>query len=100
MQYLVRKLACRTLFSTHYHMLLEEFKQVPGVQNFHMAFRADENNDNVVFLYRFIQGECPMSFGLNVARMAGIPQSVLKRAKHKSVAFAKELDCLTGKVKA
>jgi DNA mismatch repair protein MSH6 len=51
MQFLVQKLACRTLFSTHYHMLLDEFKRVPGVQNYHMAFRADPATDRVVFLY-------------------------------------------------
>ena len=51
MQFLVQKLACRTLFSTHYHMLLDEFKRVPGVQNYHRAFRADPATDRVVFLY-------------------------------------------------
>jgi len=87
MSYLVKRLNCRSLFSTHYHMLTEEFKTFDGVQNYHMAFRADENNDNVVFLYKFVKGECPMSFGLNVARMAGIPAAVLAIAKAKSHDF-------------
>jgi DNA mismatch repair protein MSH6 len=38
-----------------------------------MAFKANQEKDEVMFLYRFIKGECPMSFGINVARMAGIP---------------------------
>jgi len=99
MKFLVNHLKCRTLFSTHYHMLLDEFKTCPGVQNYHMAYKANESGDQVVFLYKFIKGECPKSFGLNVARMAGIPQNVLERAKEKSEAFGKQLDSLTAKIK-
>lgn len=73
MRYLVNQLKCRTLFSTHYHMLLDEFKDYPGVQNYHMAYKANESGDQVIFLYKFVKGECPKSFGLNVARMAGVP---------------------------
>ena len=80
-------------------MLLEEFKHTKGVHNYHMAFRADEKTDRVVFLYRFIKGECPKSFGLNVARMAGIPENVIRKAKVKSERFAEELDGLTCKIK-
>ena len=88
MQYLVRKLNCMTLFSTHYHMLLDEFREFPGVQTYHMSYRANEKGDHVIFLYKFVKGECPMSFGINVARMAGLPKSVLDIASHKSQAFA------------
>ena len=52
-----------------------------------MAFRANEEKDQVMFLYRFVKGECPMSFGINVARMAGIPLGVLENAKKKSEEF-------------
>ena len=48
-----------TLFSTHYHMLIDEFRRVEGVKNFHMAFRANADTDTVVFLYKFIEGDCP-----------------------------------------
>ncbi len=58
--------------------------EAPGVANYHMAYRANEAQDHVIFLYKFIRGECPMSFGINVARMAGIDQQVLERAKAKS----------------
>lgn len=77
-----------TLFSTHYHMLLDEFRDFPGVKSYHMSYKANESGDHVIFLYKFVEGECPMSFGLNVARMAGLPKQVLDRAKTKSVAFA------------
>ena len=62
-----------TLFSTHYHMLLDEFRNFPGVQTYHMSYKANDTGDHVIFLYKFVKGECPMSFGLNVARMAGLP---------------------------
>ena len=87
MGYLTRKINCLTLFSTHYHMLLDEFKEHPGVQSFHMAFKASSETDQVVFLYKFIKGECPSSFGLNVAKLAGLPSSVIERAKERSQVF-------------
>lgn len=95
MQYLVRQLNCMTLFSTHYHMLLDEFREFPGVKTFHMAYNANEAGDHVIFLYKFIQGECPASFGINVARMAGLPQRVLNIASQKSILFAAQLDKVT-----
>ena len=99
MRYLVNQLQCRTLFSTHYHMLLDEFKDYPGVQNYHMAYKSNEAGDQVIFLYKFVKGTCPKSFGLNVARMAGIPQHVLDIAKAKSDAFGSTMDELTRRIK-
>lgn len=99
LKYLVNKIRCRSLFATHYHMLLDEFRGVPGVKSYHMACRANEAKDEVVFLYRFEKGECPMSFGINVARMAGIPRGVLDNAKRKSLEFSEKLNELTEKVK-
>ena len=80
-------------------MLLDDFKGVPGVQTYHMACKANEEKDEVMFLYRFEKGECPMSFGINVARMAGIPRAVLDRAKAQSLKFSEKLNMLTMKVK-
>jgi len=99
LKYLVGRLGCRALFSTHYHMLLDEFRGAPGVESYHMACRANEAKDEVMFLYRFERGECPLSFGINVARMAGIPKEVLERAKKKSAEFSEKLNVLTAKVK-
>jgi len=64
-----------------------------------MACKANEEKDEVMFLYRFEKGECPMSFGINVARMAGIPRGVLDAAKKKSLEFSEKLNILTDKVK-
>lgn len=63
-----------------------------------MACRANEAQDEVIFLYRFEKGECPQSFGLNVARMAGIPRSVLDRARVKAGEFSAKLNQLTDDV--
>ena len=55
-------------------MLLDEFREFPGVATYHMAYKMqDEDGDHILFLYKFVKGECPMSFGLNVARIAGLP---------------------------
>lgn len=59
LKYLVGHTRCRTLFSTHYHMLLDEYRQVEGVSLYHMACRDNEARDEVVFLYKFEKGECP-----------------------------------------
>ena len=83
MRHMVGKINCMALFSTHYHMLINEFKQVRGVKNFHMAFKQTPGSDQIVFLYKFIEGECPSSFGINVALLAGLPPGVIKTAKLK-----------------
>lgn len=99
LNYVVDELKCRAMFSTHYHMLLDDFKLRPGVGTYHMAYVANEEKDNITFLYKFVKGECPLSFGLNVARMAGIPKSILERAKEKSTEFSSNLEKLTARVK-
>ena len=98
MKYMVGRIGCMALFSTHYHMLLSEFRTVPGVKNFHMAFRANELQDQIMFLYKFVEGECPVSFGLNLARIAGLPPSVLKNARSKAMDFGTKLDRHVNKV--
>jgi DNA mismatch repair protein MSH6 len=88
---LVSQVHCRSLYSTHYHMLLDDFRERPGVALYHMACRSSEEEDRVMFLYRFERGECPQSFGINVARMAGIPKRVIDSAKAKAKEFALKL---------
>jgi DNA mismatch repair protein MSH6 len=99
LKYLVNKIRCRAMFSTHYHMLLDDFKNEPGVASYHMSYVANEEKDNITFLYKFVKGECPMSFGINVARMAGVPRSILEKAKLKSSEFSSNLEKLRNKVK-
>ena len=57
-----------------------------------MAFRANELNDQIMFLYKFVEGECPVSFGLNLARIAGLPTTVLVNARQRADVFGARLD--------
>ena len=93
LNYLVKQIRCRCLFSTHYHMLLDDFRGKPGVVSYHMSYK-ELSHKEIMFLYKFVKGECPMSFGINVARMAGIPSSILDKAQHKSKEFSHNLDAL------
>ena len=59
LNFLLQKVKCRAMFSTHYHMLLDDFKNKPGVVSYHMSYKQNEEQDNITFLYKFIKGECP-----------------------------------------
>lgn len=98
LKYLTKQIRCLTLFSTHYHMLLDDFRHKKNMDLYHMAFKQNDpnRNDSITFLYKFVKGECPHSFGLNVARMAGLPQSVLKVAASRAASFREAMshaDC-------
>lgn len=69
----------RTLFATHYHELTQLDKSLPGVHNFNVAVK--EWDDNIVFLHRIVAGGADKSYGIHVARLAGIPNMVNDRAK-------------------
>ncbi|RXG58888.1 DNA mismatch repair protein Msh6 [Armadillidium vulgare] len=73
------KVKCRTLFSTHYHSL------ACMVEN---EDESDPSQETITFLYRFTEGACPKSYGFNAARLADLPQTVIKAASVK----AKELE--------
>jgi len=68
-------------------MLLEDFANSKKVKLYHMGFNEEDDDFGIEFSYKFVEGSCPQSFGLNVARMAGLPFEVLERARHKSLAF-------------
>lgn len=72
-------LGARTLFATHYHELTELERLLPGVKNYNVAVREWE--DQVVFLHKIIPGSADKSYGIHVARLAGIPREVNERAK-------------------
>ena len=73
------QLGARTLFATHYHELTELEEILPRLRNAHFAAR--EWGDDVVFLRRLEQGGANRSYGIQVARLAGLPDSVLERAR-------------------
>ncbi|MDB5294683.1 MAG: mismatch repair protein MutS [Phycisphaerales bacterium] len=70
---------CRTLFATHYHELTDLSQRFTGVRNLNVAVREWE--DQVIFLHRIVEGGTDRSYGIHVARLAGVPRSVLERAR-------------------
>lgn len=74
-----RKLGAKTLFATHYHELTELEGKISGVKNYCIAVR--EKGDDIVFLRKIIRGGADKSYGIQVARLAGLPEVVLQRAK-------------------
>ena len=74
-----QQLGAKTLFATHYHELTELAERLPRVFNLNVAVR--EWNDQVVFLRQVVEGAADQSYGIQVARLAGVPAPVLERAK-------------------
>ena len=72
------RLGCKTLFATHYHELTQLAATLPGVRNYSVAV-AEEGGD-VIFLHRIVPGGADRSYGVHVARLAGLPQGVINRA--------------------
>ena len=74
-----KKLGCKTLFATHYHELTELENTLPGVKNFNIAVKA--RGEDIVFLRKIIPGGADRSYGIEVAKLAGLPESVVRRAR-------------------
>lgn len=72
-------LGAKTLFATHYHELTELEGKLPGVNNYCIAVK--EKGDDIVFLRKIVKGGADKSYGIQVARLAGVPESILARAK-------------------
>lgn len=73
------KIGAKTLFATHYHELTELEERIPGVKNYRVDVK--EEGKNIIFLRKIVRGGCDSSYGIHVARLAGIPEEVLKRAE-------------------
>ena len=72
------RLGCKTLFATHYHELTQLAERLPRVRNFNVTVSEDQGN--IVFLRRVVPGGADKSYGVHVARLAGLPGSVVNRA--------------------
>lgn len=102
-KHLIERSRCLSLFATHYHSLLDEWKDHHSVMLGHMECVV-ENNDNctsrssgseannITFLYTLGKGGCPASFGINVARLAGLPQEILTNADCISTNFERQMN--------
>ena len=72
------KIGCKTLFATHYHELTELENKIEGVKNYSVAVK--EKGENVIFLRKIVKGGTDESYGIHVAKLAGVPQTIIKRS--------------------
>ena len=78
-EYITARIHAKTMFSTHYHELTELDKEIPSLKNVHVCVK--ENDDEITFLYKIKEGTMNKSYGINVARLAKLPNELLSRAK-------------------
>jgi DNA mismatch repair protein MutS len=78
-EHLHERIGCRTLFATHYHQLTDLASRYEGTVNRNVAVR--EWGDEIVFLHKIVEGGTDRSYGIHVARLAGVPSDVLARAR-------------------
>ncbi|MED5585310.1 MAG: DNA mismatch repair protein MutS, partial [Verrucomicrobiota bacterium] len=78
-EHLHDEIACRTLFATHYHELTALTGSREGIGNANIAVR--EHNDQIIFLRKIVEGSADRSYGIQVARLAGLPDEIISRAK-------------------
>jgi DNA mismatch repair protein MutS len=74
------RLGAKTLFATHYHELTELEKILPRVRNYNVAV-SEDSDKGVVFLHKIVEGGADRSYGIHVARLAGLPRAILRRAE-------------------
>lgn len=85
----VNKIKAKTMFATHYHQLTQLSTLLKGVKNYHIA--VEDKNENIVFLRKLIPGGTDKSYGIHVAKIAGMPKSVVKKASEILKKIEKEI---------
>src|SRR5262245_2471583 len=78
-EYLHDQIGCRALFATHYHELAQLAEKLSGLRNYNV--QVQEWQDEVIFLHKIAAGSTDRSYGIHVARLAGVPTEVLDRAR-------------------
>ena len=91
LEHCAERLKAKTLFATHYHELTALEQTLPNVRNYNIAVRA--RGEDIIFLRKIIPGGADRSYGIEVAKLAGLPDSVLKRAR----AILEELESQSGR---
>jgi len=94
-EYIFREILARTLFATHYNELTELSMALDGVKNFNISVK--EWGDEIIFLRKIMPGPADKSYGIHVARLAGLPETVIGRAKDVLSSFEKNEIAKTGK---
>jgi DNA mismatch repair protein MutS len=78
-EFLHNKVKCKTLFATHYHELTELASELSSARNYHIA--VSQNEDGIIFLRKIQKGGISDSFGIEVAKLAGVPKEVISNAR-------------------
>ena len=78
-EYISNNIKCKTLFSTHYHELTSLEEKLNGVKNVHVTI--NDNDGDITFLHKVLPGPVDRSYGINVAKLAGLPKEVLSRSE-------------------
>lgn len=78
-EYTCKKIKAKCLFATHYHELTDLADEITGIVNYNIA--AKKRNDSIIFLRKIVKGATDDSYGIEVAKLAGLPDSVIKRSK-------------------
>ncbi|MBN2368498.1 DNA mismatch repair protein MutS [Candidatus Woesearchaeota archaeon] len=78
-EYIAKNLKSKTLFATHYHVLNNMESRVQGIKNYNIAIK--ENEGNIIFLRKIIEGGTDKSYGIHVAKLAGMPPEVIDKSK-------------------
>jgi DNA mismatch repair protein MutS len=96
-EYIIRHVHAKTFFSTHYHEITALSEKVQGVKNIHCEIK--EENGSITFLYRMKDGSMDKSYGVNVAKLAGLPNEITERAKELLISFEKDATIEASQVK-
>lgn len=80
LEYIHDTVEARTLFATHYHELIAVAEKLPHAENFSVAVKEKEG-EGIVFLYKIVKGAVDRSYGIEVARLAGLPKEIIAKAK-------------------
>ena len=78
-EYLAKKIQCNTIFATHYHELNYLKNSNKNIQNFQVL--VEQNNDQLIFSHRIVKGGSNKSYGIEAAKLAGVPKEVIEKAK-------------------
>ncbi len=84
-EYIVKHIRCKTLFSTHYHEITSLSEKIDAVKNIHCE--VSEDHGEITFLYKMVEGSMDKSYGVNVAKLASLPEEVTDRAGELLKAF-------------
>lgn len=92
LEYTNNRIGCKTLFSTHYHELTKLEKELKHLKNKHVSATETEDGESLIFLHKVKDGSVDKSYGINVAKLAGLPNEVIVRANEILVAYEDKKD--------